>query len=104
MQRQFGDILLGSIELFCLAAETGGFTSAALAAGVTPAAVSRTLRVVRTTNRSPSRFSSREIERLTAAGVTPAASAADVKPPVSAARQKSSMLPRRMSPNCRCMV
>ena len=41
MQRQFGDILLGSIELFCLAAETGGFTSAALAAGVTPAAVGR---------------------------------------------------------------
>ena len=43
MQRQFGDILLGSIELFCLAAETGGFTSAALAAGVTPAAVSRSI-------------------------------------------------------------
>ena len=43
MQRQFGDILLGSIELFCLAAETGGFTSAALAAGVTPAAVSRSV-------------------------------------------------------------
>jgi len=43
MQRQFGDILLGSIELLCLAAETGGFTSAALAAGVTPAAVSRSI-------------------------------------------------------------
>jgi len=43
MQRQFGDILLGSIELFCLAAESGGFTSAALAAGVTPAAVSRSI-------------------------------------------------------------
>jgi DNA-binding transcriptional LysR family regulator len=43
MRRQFGDILLGSIELFCLAAETGGFTSAALAAGVTPAAVSRSI-------------------------------------------------------------
>jgi DNA-binding transcriptional LysR family regulator len=43
MQRQFGDILLGSIELFCHAAETGGFTSAALAAGVTPAAVSRSI-------------------------------------------------------------
>ncbi|NMG70822.1 LysR family transcriptional regulator [Parazoarcus communis] len=41
MARHFDDIQLGSIELFCLAAETGGFTSAALAAGITPAAVSR---------------------------------------------------------------
>lgn len=41
MKRRFDDIQLGSIELFCLAAETGGFTSAALAAGITPAAVSR---------------------------------------------------------------
>lgn len=41
MKRLFDDIQLGSIELFCLAAETGGFTSAALAAGITPAAVSR---------------------------------------------------------------
>ncbi|HSX70441.1 MAG TPA: LysR family transcriptional regulator, partial [Pseudomonas sp.] len=40
MQRQFDDILLGSIELFCLAAELGSFTAAGLAAGVTPAAVS----------------------------------------------------------------
>lgn len=41
--RQFGDVLLGSIELFCLAAESGNFTAAASAAGVTPAAVSRSV-------------------------------------------------------------
>lgn len=41
MTRQFGDLMLGSIELFCLSAETGGFTAAATRAGVTPAAVSR---------------------------------------------------------------
>jgi DNA-binding transcriptional LysR family regulator len=34
---------LGSIELFCLAAELGGFTAAATTAGVTPAAVSRSV-------------------------------------------------------------
>ncbi|MGH8355365.1 MAG: LysR family transcriptional regulator [Pseudomonas sp.] len=43
MRRQFDDILLGSIELFCLAVEAGSFTAAALAAGVTPAAVSRSV-------------------------------------------------------------
>ena len=43
MQRQFDDILLGSIELFCLAGEAGSFTAAANAAGVTPAAVSRSI-------------------------------------------------------------
>ncbi len=43
MRRQFDNILLGSIELFCLAAEAGSFTAAALAAGVTPAAVSRSV-------------------------------------------------------------
>ena len=43
MQRQFDDILLGSIELFCLASEAGSFTAAANAAGVTPAAVSRSI-------------------------------------------------------------
>lgn len=41
MTRQFDDILLGSIELFCSSAELGSFTAAATAAGVTPAAVSR---------------------------------------------------------------
>lgn len=43
MQRQFDDVMLGSIELFCLAAELGSFTAAGLAAGVTPAAVSRSI-------------------------------------------------------------
>ncbi|MBQ1540714.1 MAG: LysR family transcriptional regulator [Caulobacteraceae bacterium] len=42
-QRQFDDIVLGSIELFCLAAEAGSFTAAAHVAGVTPAAVSRSI-------------------------------------------------------------
>jgi DNA-binding transcriptional LysR family regulator len=41
MQRQFEDLLLGSIELFCMAAELESFTAAATAASVTPAAVSR---------------------------------------------------------------
>jgi len=43
MHRQFDNILLGSIELFCLAAETGSFTAAANSAGVTPAAVSSSI-------------------------------------------------------------
>jgi DNA-binding transcriptional LysR family regulator len=43
MKRNFDDILLGSIELFCLAAELGSFTAAAMSAGVTPAAVSRSV-------------------------------------------------------------
>ncbi|AZG15553.1 LysR family transcriptional regulator [Cupriavidus pauculus] len=43
MKRQFDDLQLGSIELFCLAAELGSFTAAAVAAGVTPAAVSRSV-------------------------------------------------------------
>jgi DNA-binding transcriptional LysR family regulator len=43
MKRNFDNVLLGSIELFCLAAEHGSFTSAANAAGVTPAAVSRSI-------------------------------------------------------------
>jgi len=43
MKRQFDDLLLGSIELFCLAAEAGSFTAAAHTAGVTPAAVSRSV-------------------------------------------------------------
>jgi DNA-binding transcriptional LysR family regulator len=43
MQRQFEDLLLGSIELFCLAAESESFTTAATAAGVNPAAVSRSV-------------------------------------------------------------
>ncbi|GJJ02018.1 LysR family transcriptional regulator [Duganella rhizosphaerae] len=43
MKRNFDDILLGSIELFCFAAELGSFTAAATAASVTPAAVSRSI-------------------------------------------------------------
>src|SRR5687768_17936602 len=35
------DVMLGSIELFCLSAELESFTAAAAAAGITPAAVSR---------------------------------------------------------------
>ena len=41
MPRQFDDVLLGSIELFCSVAELGSFTAAANAAAITPAAVSR---------------------------------------------------------------
>lgn len=43
MSRQFDDILLGSIELFCSTAELGSFTAAATAAAITPAAVSRAI-------------------------------------------------------------
>lgn len=43
MKRHFDNIMVGSIELFCLAAEQGSFTGAANAAGVTPAAVSRSV-------------------------------------------------------------
>lgn len=43
MTRQFDDVMLGSIELFCLAAELGSFTAAAARAGLTPAAVSRSV-------------------------------------------------------------
>jgi DNA-binding transcriptional LysR family regulator len=41
MSRQFTGLMLGSVELFCLTAELQGFTAAAAAAGLTPAAVSR---------------------------------------------------------------
>lgn len=43
MGRRFEDLELGSIELFCMAAEVGSFTGAATAAGITPAAVSRSV-------------------------------------------------------------
>jgi len=43
MTRYFDDLLLGSIELFCLAAEKGSFSAAANQAGITPAAVSRSV-------------------------------------------------------------
>jgi DNA-binding transcriptional LysR family regulator len=43
MKRHFDDMQLGSIELFVLAGEQGSFTAAAALAGVTPAAVSRSV-------------------------------------------------------------
>lgn len=43
MTRLFGTQRLGSIELFCLTAQWQGFTAAAQAAGLTPAAVSRSV-------------------------------------------------------------
>ena len=43
MARSFDPVQLGSIELFCKAAELGSFTAAAEALGVTPAAVSRSI-------------------------------------------------------------
>ncbi|WP_416392082.1 LysR family transcriptional regulator [Alloalcanivorax xenomutans] len=43
MARYFGNVELGGIELFCLAAEQGSFTGAAHAAGISPAAVSRAM-------------------------------------------------------------
>lgn len=41
--RSFDPVQLGSIELFCKAAELGSFTAAAEALGVTPASVSRSI-------------------------------------------------------------
>ena len=43
MARQFDSVMVGSIELFCLAAELESFTAAAATAGLTPAAVSRAI-------------------------------------------------------------
>lgn len=43
MRRQFDDLQLGSLELFCVAAESGSFSAAAQALGLTPAAVSRAI-------------------------------------------------------------
>lgn len=43
MQRYFNNVQMSSIELFCLTVETGSFTAAANAAGLTPAAVSRSI-------------------------------------------------------------
>jgi len=43
MRRQFDDVMLGSLELFCLAAELESFTAAAQAAGLSPPAVSRAI-------------------------------------------------------------
>lgn len=43
MERNLNDVMLGSLELFCLAAELESFTAAAQAAGLNPAAVSRSV-------------------------------------------------------------
>ncbi len=43
MQRVFDSILIGSIEHFCLAVEQKSFSRASNIAGVTPAAVSRSV-------------------------------------------------------------
>jgi DNA-binding transcriptional LysR family regulator len=43
VSRRFDDIMLGSLELFCLAAELQSFTAAAQSAGLNPAAVSRSI-------------------------------------------------------------
>lgn len=43
MNRFFDEVTLGSIELFCLTAEHQGFTAAAQVAGLSPAAVSRSV-------------------------------------------------------------
>jgi len=68
MKRHFDDLQLGSIELFCLAAEAGSFTAAAQLAGVTPAAVSRS--ILRLEQRLGSRLFARTTRsiRLTEAG------------------------------------
>ena len=70
MKRHFDDLQLGSIELFCLAAEAGSFTAAAQLAGVTPAAVSRS--ILRLEKRLGSRLFARTTRsiRLTEAGRT----------------------------------
>lgn len=43
MARSFDPVQIGSIEVFCKAAELGGFTAAAEVLGITPAAVSRSV-------------------------------------------------------------
>ena len=43
MSRAFDPVQLGSIELFCKAAELGSFTAAAESLGITPASVSRSI-------------------------------------------------------------
>ena len=43
MERHLNDVMLGTLELFCLAAELESFTAAAQAAGLNPAAVSRSV-------------------------------------------------------------
>ena len=70
MARHFDDVMLGSLELFCLAAEFESFTAAAQAAGLNPAAVSRS--VARLEERLGVRLFTRSTRRihLTDAGRT----------------------------------
>lgn len=62
MRRALDDLMLGSLELFCLAAECGSFASAAQRAGLTPAAVSRS--VARLEARLGTRLFARSTRRL----------------------------------------
>lgn len=68
MPRALDDLMLGSLELFCLAAECGSFAVAAQRAGLTPAAVSRS--VARLEARLGTRLFTRSTRslRLTEAG------------------------------------
>ena len=43
MNRHYEDLQIGSLEIFCLTVEQGSFTAAAVLAGITPAAVSRSI-------------------------------------------------------------
>lgn len=43
MNRHFDDLQIGSLEIFCSTVELGSFTAAAVSAGLTPAAVSRSI-------------------------------------------------------------
>ncbi len=43
MTRHFDDLMLGSLEIYCLAAELGSFAAAAQSAGLSPAAISRSI-------------------------------------------------------------
>lgn len=43
MPRHFDDLMLGTLELFCRAAELQSFSQAAQALNISPAAVSKTI-------------------------------------------------------------
>lgn len=62
MSHALDDLMLGSLELFCLAAECGSFVAAAQRAGLTPAAVSRS--VARLEARLGTRLFARSTRRI----------------------------------------
>lgn len=62
MNHPLDDLMLGSLELFCLAAECGSFAAAAQRAGLTPAAVSRN--VARLETRLGTRLFARSTRRI----------------------------------------